>query len=44
MGFERLVTLDIVLWGASMMLEFFALVLLRFREPELKRPFRIPGG
>ena len=44
LGFERLVTLDIVLWGASMMLEFFALVLLRFREPELKRPFRIPGG
>jgi len=44
LGFERLVTLDIVLWGASMMLEFLALVLLRIREPELKRPFRIPGG
>src|SRR5438270_766364 len=39
-----IVTLDIVLWGASMVLEFLALVLLRFREPELKRPFRIPGG
>jgi len=44
LGFERLVTLDIVLWGASMVLEFVALVLLRIREPELARPFRIPGG
>src|SRR5438874_1504700 len=44
LGFERLVTLDIVLWGASMVLEFVALVLLRIREPELVRPFRIPGG
>jgi amino acid transporter len=44
LGFERLVTLDIVLWGASMILEFVALVLLRIREPELTRPFRVPGG
>jgi len=44
LGFDRLVTLDIVLWGASMVLEFVALVLLRIREPELVRPFRIPGG
>lgn len=44
LGFERLVTLDIVLWGASMVLEFVALVLLRIREPELPRPFRVPGG
>ena len=44
LGFERLVTLDIVLWGASMVLEFVALVLLRIREPELSRPFQIPGG
>ena len=44
LGFERLVTLDIVLWGASMVLEFVALVLLRIREPELRRPFRVPGG
>jgi amino acid transporter len=44
LGFERLVTLDIVLWGASMVLEFVALVLLRIREPGLTRPFRVPGG
>jgi amino acid transporter len=44
LGFDRLVTLDIMLWGASMVLEFVALVLLRIREPQLPRPFRVPGG
>ena len=43
-GFERLVTLDIMLYGASLGLEFITLVVLRLREPELKRPFRVPGG
>jgi amino acid transporter len=43
-GFERLVTLDIMIYGASLVLEFVALIVLRFREPELKRPFRVPGG
>src|SRR6202045_939960 len=42
--FERLVTLDIILYGASLMLEFVTLVVLRIREPELKREFRVPGG
>ena len=27
-----------------MSLEFLALICLRIREPELKRPFRVPGG
>ncbi len=44
LGFARLVTLDILLYGASLVLEFVALVVLRFREPELARPFRVPGG
>ncbi|MGA7079682.1 MAG: APC family permease [Terriglobales bacterium] len=44
LGFERLVTLDIMIYGASLALEFIALVCLRIREPELKRPFRVPGG
>ena len=44
LGFERLVTLDIMIYGASLTLEFLALVFLRIREPELKRPFRVPGG
>lgn len=44
LGFQRLVTLDIMLYGASLMLEFVTLVVLRIREPELKREFRVPGG
>ena len=44
LGFRRLVTLDIMLYGASLMLEFVTLVVLRIREPNLKRGFRVPGG
>ncbi len=44
LGFERLVTLDILIYGASLLLEFVALVVLRFTEPDLPRPFKIPGG
>ena len=44
LGFARLVTLDILLYGFSLLLEFVALAVLRFREPELVRPFRVPGG
>ena len=44
LGFRRLVTLDIMLYGASLMLEFVTLVALRIREPELKREFKVPGG
>src|SRR5260221_1667784 len=44
LGFARLVTLDILLYGCSLMLEFIALAVLRFREPDLPRPFRVPGG
>jgi amino acid transporter len=42
-SFERLITIDLVLWGLSMILEFIALIVLRRTEPELARPFRIPG-
>jgi amino acid transporter len=44
LGFERLITIDILLYGSSLMLEFVALVVLRVREPELPRSFRVPGG
>ena len=44
LGFKRLVTLDIMLYGLSLMLEFVTLVALRIREPELRREFRVPGG
>jgi len=43
-GLDRLVTIDILLYGASLALEFVALVVLRLREPDLPRPFRVPGG
>src|SRR5256885_12737153 len=42
LGFERLVTIDIVVYGSSVVLEFVALAVLRFREPNLVRPFRVP--
>src|SRR6266853_226102 len=44
LGFARLVTIDILIYGLSLSLEFVALVVLRIREPELARPFRVPGG
>jgi amino acid transporter len=44
LGFERLVTIDILLYGCSLTLEFVALIALRIREPDLERPFRVPGG
>lgn len=42
--FERLISIDLVLYGAALLLEFAALIVLRRKEPELERPFRIPGG
>ncbi len=44
LDFQRLVTLDIMLYGGSLTLEFVALIWLRIREPNLPRPFRVPGG
>ncbi len=44
LGLDRLVTIDILLYGASLALEFVALLVLRIREPDLPRPFRVPGG
>ena len=44
LGFESLVIIDVLLTGLSILLEFVALVVLRIREPDLPRPFKIPGG
>jgi amino acid transporter len=44
LGFEKNVLLDVMLTGLSILLEFWALVALRVREPALARPFRVPGG
>jgi amino acid transporter len=43
-SFERLISIDLVLYGGALLLEFVALVVLRLREPALARPFRVPGG
>lgn len=44
LGFERLVTIDVLLYGTSLSLEFIALIVLRVKEPTLRRPFKVPGG
>ena len=44
LSFDKLIMLDILLYGASLVLEFVALIVLRIREPQLLRPFRVPGG
>jgi amino acid transporter len=38
--FERLISIDLILYGSSLLLEFVALVVLRLREPRLERPFK----
>lgn len=38
--FEKLISIDLVLYGSSLVLEFVALVALRLREPHLARPFK----
>lgn len=38
--FERLVSIDLILYGSSLLLEFLALAVLRIREPQLERPFK----
>ena len=44
LGFEKSLLLDVMLTGLSILLEFWALVALRVREPDLARPFQVPGG
>lgn len=38
--FERLISIDLILYGSSLLLEFVALIVLRIREPNLERPFK----
>lgn len=42
--FENLAIMDVTLYSAAILIEFAALIWLRKREPELPRPFMIPGG
>jgi amino acid transporter len=43
-GLRQLVELNVILYGAGLVLELVALVALRVREPDLPRPFKVPGG
>ena len=38
--FERLISIDLILYGSSLLLEFVALFVLRLREPNMTRPFK----
>lgn len=44
LGFDRALLLNVMIEGLSVMLEFWALAALRIREPNLVRPYRVPGG
>lgn len=44
LSFERLVLIDVLLYGVALALEFIALAVLRSKEPDLVRPYRVPGG
>jgi len=43
-SFEQLAEVDVLLYSAALLLEFWALIQLRRRHPNLIRPFRIRGG
>ncbi len=38
--FEHLISVDLILYGSALLLEFISLVVLRVREPQLERPFK----
>lgn len=42
--FTTLVELNVTLYCASLVPELLALLYLRYREPDLPRPYKIPGG
>ncbi len=44
LSFDKLVMLDVLLTGLSILVEFLSLIVLRVREPGLDRPYRVPGG
>jgi amino acid transporter len=44
LSFAKLIILDVLLTGLSILMEFASLIVLRVREPELPRPYRVPGG
>jgi len=43
-SFTALAELDVVVYSAAILIEFSALLMLRWKEPQMARPFKIPGG
>jgi amino acid transporter len=43
-SFIELIELNVTLYSASLVPELLALLWLRVKEPDLPRPYRIPGG
>ncbi len=43
-SFQELIELDMFLYALALILEFAALFWLRYKEPQLHRPYRVPGG
>jgi amino acid transporter len=43
-AFTSLVVVDVILYSAALLLEFAALIALRIKAPNMKRPYRVPGG
>ncbi len=41
---EELASADVTVYGAMLSLELLSFLVLRWREPTLPRPFRVPGG
>jgi len=41
---EELASADVTIYGAMLSLELLSFLVLRRREPNLARPFRVPGG
>ncbi|HEX4946225.1 MAG TPA: APC family permease [Blastocatellia bacterium] len=44
LSFKKLVVINVLIYTMSLLLEFAALIRLRFTRPDLERPFKIPGG
>lgn len=42
--FQDLVRVNVILYGSALVLESLALIVLRRKEPDLPRPFKIRGG
>lgn len=40
-SFEELIIIDVIVYGAGLFLEYIALIVLRIKEPDTPRPFKI---